>query len=86
LQRYVTVGIRVYPCFQDYEEVFINNPPDSDITFRRTRYELFTPYWDSAKIYWDRWDEYYCDAGFPVPPSVDVTINAQSHYIFIDNT
>jgi hypothetical protein len=82
LQQVVIVGIFPRLSFSLYEEGLNPDAPDSDLTFRSTRYTQVS---DGKKYYWDNWIEFYQNGGYAVPSGVDVTINTVTHYVYIDN-
>jgi hypothetical protein len=82
LDDVIWCGFYQYVSFTLYEEGFTPDAPANDLKFQYTQYIQYgTETWG----YWDSWYEYYAESGYSVPDGVDVTINANQHYVFIDN-
>lgn len=68
------VGIHLYTCFTNYEEIWYTDhqTPDFDFKFRNTQ---------TASGYWDNWNVFDVNA----PSGIGVTISTTHHYVYVTN-
>ncbi|MBD3160205.1 MAG: hypothetical protein GF309_15615 [Candidatus Lokiarchaeota archaeon] len=84
LDDWVKVGFYTRRSFTLFEEGLVQDAPDNDLKFQDTKAYASDGY---PSGHWDSWVEFYQSQGsFTVPSEVDVTINKDQHYVFIDNT